>query len=35
LIRSDEIGKEFVENIIKKVDVVRLQDFRERFKTQD
>eukprot|EP00347_Sterkiella_histriomuscorum_P015578 403356500 len=32
LIRTDETAKEFVENAIKKVEVLRLQDFKQRFK---
>ena len=32
LIRTDETAKEFKENALKKVEVIRLQDFKERFK---
>lgn len=32
MIRTDETAKEFKSNVIKKVDVVRLLDFKQRFK---
>ena len=33
MIRSDETAKEFRENVLKKVDIVRLQDFKAKYKT--
>lgn len=32
LIRTDETTKEFKENVIKHVEVLRLQEFKQRFK---
>ena len=32
LIRTDETAKEFRENVIKKVEVLRLVDFKQRYK---